>query len=86
MGYEERFPPTRLSAGCGFRKETTLECAAAGMRRNGRDVLIPGVRATPIGPLGSTQPCGFRMIPTADVKETSHAATIEVTRKNRENA
>jgi hypothetical protein len=32
MGHEERFPPTRLSAGCGFRKETI-----AGMRRNGRD-------------------------------------------------
>src|SRR5436190_3358231 len=30
--HEERFPPTRLSAGCGFRKETI-----AGMRRNGRD-------------------------------------------------
>jgi hypothetical protein len=29
---EERFPPTRLSAGYGFRKETL-----AGMRRNGRD-------------------------------------------------
>jgi hypothetical protein len=32
MGHEERFPPTRLNAGCGFRKETI-----AGMRRNGRD-------------------------------------------------
>ena len=32
MGHEERFPPTGLSAGCGFRKETI-----AGMRRNGRD-------------------------------------------------
>ena len=31
-GQEERFPPTRLSAGCGFRKETIV-----GMRRNGRD-------------------------------------------------
>jgi hypothetical protein len=31
-GHEERFPPTRLSAGCGFRKETI-----AGMRRNERD-------------------------------------------------
>ena len=34
-----RFPPTRLSAGCGFRKETI-----AGMRRNGRDAPIPAVR------------------------------------------
>jgi hypothetical protein len=32
LEHEERFPPTRLSAGCGFRKETI-----AGMRRNGRD-------------------------------------------------
>jgi hypothetical protein len=32
MGHEERFPPTKLSAGCGFRKETI-----AGMRRNGRN-------------------------------------------------
>jgi hypothetical protein len=32
LGHEERFPPTRLNAGCGFRKETI-----AGMRRNGRD-------------------------------------------------
>jgi hypothetical protein len=36
MGHEERFPPTRLSAGCGFRKETI-----AGMRHNGRDAPIP---------------------------------------------
>jgi hypothetical protein len=32
FGHEERFPPTRLSAGCGFRKETI-----AGIRGNGRD-------------------------------------------------
>jgi hypothetical protein len=32
MGHEERFPPTRMNVGCGFRKETI-----AGMRRNGRD-------------------------------------------------
>ncbi len=40
MGYEERFPPTRLSAGCGFRNETIT-----GMRRNGRDAPIAVVRA-----------------------------------------
>jgi hypothetical protein len=39
LGHEERFPPTRLSAGCGFRKETI-----AGMRRNGRDAPVPAVR------------------------------------------
>jgi hypothetical protein len=37
-GHEERFPPTRLSAGCGFRKETI-----AGMHRNGRDAPIADV-------------------------------------------
>ena len=36
MGHEERFPPLRLSAGYGFRKETI-----AGMRCNGRDAPIP---------------------------------------------
>ena len=39
MGHEERFPPTRLSAGYGFRKETI-----AGMRRNGRDAPIADLR------------------------------------------
>src|SRR5271163_1571827 len=32
MGHEERFAPPRLSARCGFRKETI-----AGVRHNGRD-------------------------------------------------
>jgi len=32
MGHEEQFPPPRLSARYGFRKETI-----AGMHRNGRD-------------------------------------------------
>ena len=36
LGHEERFPPARLNAGCGFRKETI-----AGMRRNWRDAPIP---------------------------------------------
>jgi hypothetical protein len=39
LGHEERFPPTRLSAGYGFRKETI-----AGMRRNGRDAPFPVIR------------------------------------------
>jgi hypothetical protein len=43
MGHEERFPPTRLSAGCGFRKETI-----AGMRRNGRDAPIRVIREAAI--------------------------------------
>jgi hypothetical protein len=41
MEHEERFPPTRLSAGCGFRKETI-----AAIRRNGRDAPIPVVCVT----------------------------------------
>jgi hypothetical protein len=40
MGHGERFPPTRLSAGCGFRNETI-----AGMRRNGRDAPTADVPA-----------------------------------------
>ena len=39
-GYEERFLPTRLSAGGGFRKETI-----AGTRRNGREAPIPDLPA-----------------------------------------
>jgi hypothetical protein len=39
MRHEERFPPTRLSAGCGFRKEAIAE-----MRRNGRDAPTAVVR------------------------------------------
>jgi hypothetical protein len=27
FGHEERFPPTSLSAGCGFRKERIAGCA-----------------------------------------------------------
>jgi hypothetical protein len=42
MGHEEWFPPTRLSAGYGFRKETN-----AGVRHNGRDAPIPAVRERP---------------------------------------
>ena len=40
MVHEERFPPTRLSAGCGFRKGTI-----ASMRRNGRDAPVPDLPA-----------------------------------------
>ena len=49
-GYEERFLPTRLSAGGGFRKETI-----AGTRRNGRDAPIPAGREAEIERQGSTQ-------------------------------
>jgi hypothetical protein len=38
MGQEERFPPTRLSAGYGFRKETI-----AGVRHNGRNAPITAI-------------------------------------------
>jgi len=49
-GHKERFPPTRLSAGYGFRKETI-----AGTRRNGRDAPIPAGREAEIERQGSTQ-------------------------------
>jgi hypothetical protein len=49
IGHEERFQPTRLSAGFGFRKETI-----AGMRRNGRDAPIPAVPVKEIRPPEST--------------------------------
>jgi hypothetical protein len=39
MGHEERFPPTKLSAGCGFRKETIT-----GIHRYGRDAFDVPVR------------------------------------------
>jgi hypothetical protein len=50
LGHEERFPPIRLSGGCGFRKETI-----SGMRRNGRDAPIPAVRGVPIESINSTR-------------------------------
>jgi hypothetical protein len=49
MGYEERLPPIRMSAGCGFRKETI-----AGMRRNGRDAPIAAICARRIELAAST--------------------------------
>jgi hypothetical protein len=42
-GHEERFPPSRLSAGCGFRKETITGIAATG-----ENAPIPAVRGTEI--------------------------------------
>ena len=45
MGHEERFPPTRLSAGYGFRKETI-----AGVRHNERDAPISAIFRPPIEP------------------------------------
>jgi hypothetical protein len=38
LGHEERFPQTRMSAGCEFRKETIV-----GTRHNGRDAPIPAI-------------------------------------------
>src|SRR5438105_770449 len=32
-GHEERFPPTRLSAGCGFRKETIADLRGTTLSR-----------------------------------------------------
>ena len=65
QGYEERFPPTGLSAGYGFRKETI-----AGMRRNGRDAPIPDLRGTEIERQGSTL-CGSPSRPYGAVASRS---------------
>jgi hypothetical protein len=53
MGHEERFLPPRLSAGCGFRKETI-----ARTRRNGRDAPLPAIRRNeePAGPADNAYP------------------------------
>jgi hypothetical protein len=50
LGHEERFPPTRLNAGSGFRKETI-----AGTRGNGEDAPIPDLWATSIKRLETAQ-------------------------------
>src|SRR4051794_19041282 len=62
FGHEERFPPTRLSAGSGFRKETI-----AGMRRNGRDAPIPDSPALAPERGGSTRG-GHLVQPTATAR------------------
>jgi hypothetical protein len=49
-GHEERFPQTRMNAGCGFRKETI-----AGMRRKGRDAPKPAVRLSWVERVKQTQ-------------------------------
>jgi hypothetical protein len=49
LGHEERFPPPRLIASYGFRKETI-----AGMRRNGRDAPTPDLRALALDRVSST--------------------------------
>jgi hypothetical protein len=55
MGDEERFPPTKLSAGCGFRKETI-----AGMRRNRRDAPKAALPALARAGLLSNPKASFR--------------------------
>ena len=45
MGHEERFPPPKLNAGCGLRKETI-----PGRRRNGQVAPKAVIGATPIEP------------------------------------
>jgi hypothetical protein len=59
MAHAERFPPTRLSADCGFRTETL-----AGMRCNGRDAPVlaflrrPGLELRPL--IMTTTVCSAR--------------------------
>ena len=59
LGHEEWFPLTRLSAYCGFRKETI-----AGTQSNERDAPIPDPPAVTPGHEGSTsrRPIGARWI------------------------
>jgi hypothetical protein len=52
LGHFDQFPPTSARVGYGFRKETI-----AGMRRNGREAVIPVIRMTAIERQGSTR-CG----------------------------
>ena len=54
MGHEEWFPPPRLSAGCGFRKETI-----AGMLCNGEGAPIPAICGSPVEPRSSTIKSNF---------------------------
>jgi hypothetical protein len=39
LGHEERFPPTRLCAGCGFRKET-IDRAIIGVWRDRLEIKV----------------------------------------------
>jgi hypothetical protein len=43
MGQEERFPPPRLNAGCGFRKETIAGSAAKGETRRAQSFVTRGL-------------------------------------------
>jgi hypothetical protein len=62
MGQEERFAPTRLSVGCGFRKETIV-----GMRRNGRDAPRAVI------PVNAAKRAGSTPKPPSAARETSAA-------------
>ena len=57
--HEEWFPPTRLSAGCGFRKETI-----AGLRRNGRDAPKPDLCAA------AGERASFELLPVIRLSRT----------------
>jgi hypothetical protein len=49
LGHKERFPPTRLSARCEFRKETI-----AGTRGNGKVAPIAAIPISMVESSGST--------------------------------
>jgi len=57
LGQEDQFPPPRLSAGCGFRKETF-----AGAHGNGRVAPIPDLPVLPRERGGSTEAVEKRVI------------------------
>ena len=68
-GHEERFPPLRLSAGYGFRKETIAE-----MRCNGRDApkaaALPR-RLKPYHRAGDSRSAAPRLPAAADLGDTA---------------
>jgi hypothetical protein len=67
MGHEERLPPTRLSAGYGFRKETI-----AGVRHNERDAPIPAIRVDTIDRLKSGRLSDAGPIPSRPLAPGRH--------------
>ena len=64
MGHEERFLPSRLSAGFLLRKETV-----ARRRRNGRGAPTAVISAAAIDPLSSTAKLSFGIRKTSATRD-----------------
>jgi len=63
MGHDARFPSPRLSAGCGFRKETIAGGAAKSQTRRLRTAL-PASRKGEVRPFPDIRPAVEIGIPT----------------------